>query len=242
MKSHILVVDDEVIIGRILSEELEDAGYKCFTAESGKEALEIIEKHDISIVISDVKMPYMSGIEFLEKLIQTHSNPPPVILVTAFSESTIQEAYSKGAQAVYPKPIDYEALMEAVREKLKPKSEQWLKQLPQVDQSYDKTFSSLEEASKSIFLGQGGFSSQIDHNLKVDQAISFELIFGENLFLKGQGVVKWTQKSTNQNDSDIMGVEFIYLCDQSKENLEKVRTSLQGEGYIPWVCLLKNAG
>jgi two-component system NtrC family response regulator len=93
----ILIVDDEkhypMIIGEVLSEE----GYTPFTASSGMEALDILNTQPIDLVLSDVKMPGMSGIDLLEKAKQIKPDLP-VIIMTAFgSVEKAVEAMHKGA-------------------------------------------------------------------------------------------------------------------------------------------------
>ena len=108
---NILIVDDEkhypMIIGEVLSEE----GYTPFTASSGMEALDILDTQPIDLVLSDVKMPGMSGIDLLEKAKQMQPDLP-VIIMTAFgSVEKAVEAMHKGAYTFILKPFENEALI-----------------------------------------------------------------------------------------------------------------------------------
>ncbi|WDP92116.1 MAG: sigma-54-dependent Fis family transcriptional regulator [Desulfobacter sp.] len=108
---NILIVDDEkhypMIIGEVLAEE----GYRAFTASSGMEALDILNTQFIDLVLSDVKMPGMSGIELLEK-IKALKPDLPVIIMTAFgSVEKAVEAMHKGAYTFILKPFENEALI-----------------------------------------------------------------------------------------------------------------------------------
>ena len=108
---NILIVDDEkhypMIIGEVLSEE----GYTPFTASSGMEALDILNTQPIDLVLSDVKMPGMSGIDLLEKAKQIKPDLP-VIIMTAFgSVEKAVEAMHKGAYTFILKPFENEALI-----------------------------------------------------------------------------------------------------------------------------------
>ena len=64
----ILIVDDEKNYPRILGAVLEEEGFEIFTANSGPEALEILESSDVDLVLTDMKMPVMDGIQLLEKI------------------------------------------------------------------------------------------------------------------------------------------------------------------------------
>jgi len=68
MEKTILVVDDEEDIRDVLDISLSDIGYEVFTAENGEEALNIVGKEMPSIVLTDIKMPGMDGIELLQKI------------------------------------------------------------------------------------------------------------------------------------------------------------------------------
>ncbi|MBW1646169.1 MAG: response regulator [Deltaproteobacteria bacterium] len=85
MKRKILVVDDEESIRLLYREELEDAGYEVRTAASAEEALELIAAGRPDLVIMDIKMPGMSGLEALVK-IKEMDRRLPVILCSAYGE------------------------------------------------------------------------------------------------------------------------------------------------------------
>jgi len=81
----ILVVDDEESIHLLYREELEEEGYQVFSATNGEEALEIFGSNPIDLVILDINMPGMDGIEVLRQL-KAQKPSLPVILSTAYSE------------------------------------------------------------------------------------------------------------------------------------------------------------
>jgi CheY-like chemotaxis protein len=68
MEKSILIVDDELNMRRILSAILEKEGYKIFTAENGKKALQCFKERPSNIVIADLRMPEMDGLELLREL------------------------------------------------------------------------------------------------------------------------------------------------------------------------------
>ena len=106
----ILVVDDEKNYLLVLSAILEDEGYEVLTANSGHEALEIQKSSDLDLMLTDMKMPAMDGIELLEN-VKTSDPDLPVIMMTA--HGTIDkavEAMQKGAYSYILKPFDNERL------------------------------------------------------------------------------------------------------------------------------------
>ncbi|MEE8373041.1 MAG: response regulator, partial [Dehalococcoidia bacterium] len=82
VKGRVLVVDDEESIRSILSRKLETEGYFCVTASDGREAVEKASQHEFDLVLTDIKMPGMSGIEVLSHMVAEHPDTC-VIMITA---------------------------------------------------------------------------------------------------------------------------------------------------------------
>ncbi|MFP3867062.1 MAG: response regulator [Desulfobacteraceae bacterium] len=117
MMKKILVADDEMSIRLLYSEELKDEGYEVYTAADGKEALEIVEKIPLDLVILDIKMPEMSGIEVLRQI--KEKNPQlPVLLSSAYSEYK-QDFGTWASEEYLVKSSDLEDLKSAVKRHLK---------------------------------------------------------------------------------------------------------------------------
>jgi two-component system NtrC family response regulator len=107
----VLIVDDEKNYPHILSAVLEEEGFEAFTAHSGHEALEILGNADVDLVLTDVKMPAMDGMELLER-IKTKELDLPVIMMTAHGTvDKAVEAMQKGAYTYILKPFDNERLV-----------------------------------------------------------------------------------------------------------------------------------
>jgi diguanylate cyclase (GGDEF)-like protein len=113
----LLVVDDDAMNRDGLSRRLTRAGYVVLTAENGSEALEIIRVKHVDLVLLDVMMPVLSGIDTLRQLRQTHSvSELPVIMVTAKDASDdIVEALDVGANDYVTKPVDFPVVLARVR-------------------------------------------------------------------------------------------------------------------------------
>lgn len=106
----ILVVDDDESLRRVTQMQLEEAGYSVLSAASGVEALRLIDEHVPPLVITDLKMPGMSGLEVLKKIRESYPEVT-VLMITAFGTvQTAVEAMKAGAYDYITKPIDYEEL------------------------------------------------------------------------------------------------------------------------------------
>ncbi len=108
MSAKILIVDDEKTIRETLSLILSEEGYTCNTAANGAEALEKVREANYDLIITDLKMPEMGGLELMEK-VRTFSSKISVIIITAYAslESAIQ-ALRLGAYDYIIKPIDFD--------------------------------------------------------------------------------------------------------------------------------------
>ena len=116
--SNILIVDDEQSYRQLLNLVFEGDGHTIRTAMNGREALEILQTEPADVVISDVKMPDMDGIEMLQALRETQPELG-VILMTAFaSVETAREAFKLGADDFIQKPFDVEELKLIVKKTL----------------------------------------------------------------------------------------------------------------------------
>ena len=111
----ILVVDDEEGVRNLLQRILKEAGYEVLTAVNGPEALLKISQVDFSIVLLDIKMPGMSGMEVLQQLTTDHPDIC-VVMVTALGDAqTAVEAMKVGAYDYITKPFNRDDLMMKVR-------------------------------------------------------------------------------------------------------------------------------
>src|SRR5262245_43046320 len=105
MKSRILVVDDEDSIREFLEIMLKKEGYEVTTAEDGQRAFDLFKKKNFDLVISDLQMPNMTGIELL-KNIKDASPDTLFMMITAFGTTeTAVEAMKMGAYDYITKPF-----------------------------------------------------------------------------------------------------------------------------------------
>lgn len=110
----VLVVDDEVAVARAIARTLEYAGYIVERAEDGARALALLGDHPFDVVVSDINMPNMSGVELL-RAVRGHDLDLPVILLTAAPTlETAAAAVELGALSYLTKPLPMPELLQAV--------------------------------------------------------------------------------------------------------------------------------
>jgi DNA-binding NtrC family response regulator len=110
----ILLTDDNREFTQNLSDILELKGYSVLTASDGFETLDIIKAAPVDLLLMDIKMPVMNGVETFKKIKKI--NPDlPVIMLTAFAlEELIQESLHEGAFACLKKPLDFDELFATI--------------------------------------------------------------------------------------------------------------------------------
>jgi nitrogen regulation protein NR(I) len=118
-RKQILVVDDELNLRRVLRAQLERDGYDVHTAEDGEQALSLLREHHIDLVITDLRMPKLDGMELLRR-IAAMEDAPPVVMITAHGTvDTAVEALKTGAFDYITKPFDQDDVRTIVRKALR---------------------------------------------------------------------------------------------------------------------------
>lgn len=114
MKRSVLIVEDDEMIREMMDYTLTQAGYAVATAGSGEAGLELARRMKFSVILLDINMPRMSGLDVLRAL--QRPGRPPVIMVTANrSADTVGEAVQLGCSGYLSKPFTPESLVQRVR-------------------------------------------------------------------------------------------------------------------------------
>ena len=114
----ILVVDDEAIVRESIRDWLKDAGYQVATAESGEEALEMIDKQDFSMLVLDLRLPGMHGLKVLKEVKAKRPNIKSIIITAYPADLSQTEAKKLGAIDYLIKPVFPADLEKLIRETL----------------------------------------------------------------------------------------------------------------------------
>jgi len=117
--SNILVIDDDDFIRGVLKSVLKKAGYKVFDAADGETGLQYVKQFDPDLVLTDYKMPGLSGMDVLQEIVRT--NPGlPVIMLTAYGDVALTiKAIQAGAYDFIEKPVKNHELLEAIQNGVK---------------------------------------------------------------------------------------------------------------------------
>ncbi len=114
MRIPVLMVEDDTATGEVLAEVLEDAGYDVTLATGGTEALDILDQRAFAVVISDIRMPSVNGIDVLQAARQSPAQPEVILLTGYGALDTSLAALREGAFDYLLKPCNPEALLQRV--------------------------------------------------------------------------------------------------------------------------------
>lgn len=125
MAKKILVIDDDLLVAKSLSKLLGTRGFEVSIAHNGLEAINNITKLDFDLIISDIRMPDMDGIETLKKIseeyAQLNKKVPPKIVITGYSiDEAYRQASELGVEGYLYKPFDSDKFIQTIEKNLEP--------------------------------------------------------------------------------------------------------------------------
>lgn len=126
---HILVVDDLADNLFLMQTVLEQEGYQVDTASSGRAALKKLQNASYALVLLDVMMPDMNGLEVTQRIRQNHNlDSLPILLITAHDQASMTKGLNLGADGFVRKPVDFDQLLIKIQQVLQSgRQSSWLK-------------------------------------------------------------------------------------------------------------------
>jgi two-component system, chemotaxis family, chemotaxis protein CheY len=119
MAYNVLIVDDSQITRKVIRKTVAISGFdlgECWEAENGREALNVINTHWVDLILTDLNMPVMNGLEMVSELKKNEEfqNIPVVLITTEGSETRLEEAYALGVTAYIQKPFQPEDIRDVL--------------------------------------------------------------------------------------------------------------------------------
>ncbi len=193
--ANILIIDDEKAIRKTLSEILSFEGYKIDEAPDGEEGLKKFTEKAYDVVLCDIKMPKMDGIEFLEKAREINQDVPIIMISGHGNLDTAVEAVKKGAFDYISKPPDLNRLLITLRNAAEKQT------LVSETKVLKRKVSRVQE-----MVGESGAISKIKDTIeKVAPTEARVLITGENGVGK-ELVARWIHEKSNRNHGPMVEV------------------------------------
>ena len=154
----ILVVEDEKHLNRIISEAVEDEGYSVDSCYNGVEALEYLACADYDVIILDIMMPKMDGLELVRRLRSEGNNTPVLFLTARDAVADRVEGLESGGDYYLTKPFDFQELMAVVRVMTRKYTGNRSNVYTIADLSLDSNTKTVTRAGKNIELTAKEFS------------------------------------------------------------------------------------
>ena len=191
----ILIIDDEKAIRKTLSEILSFEGYKIDEATDGEEGLKKFREKTYDVVLSDIKMPKIDGIEFLQKAVEINADVPIIMISGHGNIETAVEAVKKGAYDFIQKPPDLNRLLITIRNAMERNS------------LVSETKTLKRKAFKAQdMIGESEPPVKIKETIeKVGPTEARVLITGENGVGK-ELVARWLHEKSNRADAPLVEV------------------------------------
>src|SRR5215213_5569208 len=192
---NILIIDDEKAIRKTLSEILSFEGYKIDEAVDGEEGLKKFKDKTYDVVLSDIKMPKVDGIDFLQRAVENNSDVPVIMISGHGNIETAVEAVKKGAYDFIQKPPDLNRLLITIRNAMERNS-----LVTETKSLKRKAFKAQE------MIGESDPIKKIKETIeKVAPTEARVLITGENGVGK-ELVARWLHEKSNRADGPMVEV------------------------------------
>jgi two-component system cell cycle response regulator len=247
---NVLIVDDDLSVRNTMDEYIASAGFSTLAASSAEEALELIEKNNFAVIITDIRLPGLGGLE-LTKVIK-QKNGSDVIVVTGYSDDySYEEAINIGASDFVIKPVRLEELLLRLRRVLKER--QLSTERTRMMQKLQKL--ATTDGLTKLYNSRSFYSQlelEVDRYNRYKHPLSLLLLdidnfkeFNDNFgHLEGDKVlVRFSQiiKSclrTNDSAYRYGGEEFTVILpetngDEAKTVAQRIRSSLETEKFKP---------
>lgn len=119
MRKHILLVEDQALLRKLYAEVFSEAGYTVTQAEDGKSALEALEQCRPDIIVTDIRLPWVSGVHFINQVrTQRETAHLPIVALSGGGDEYLERANACGATVSLPKSADFNRLLGVVEQAL----------------------------------------------------------------------------------------------------------------------------
>jgi CheY-like chemotaxis protein len=237
----LLIVDDEDDMRETMCLDFQRQGFNILEAKNGLDAFELFLTKKIDLIITDQKMPDGDGILLLERI----KDVSPMLPVVMFSGSELpvdhDEAYDKGADAIFPKPFDRKALLAKVKQAISNRDDNWrVRDTGRVEAKFDlkMVFPELQSAvtGQVLNIGRGGVFVRMEGPFpNVGSTASFSIKFdrGDVHELQGSGIVRWVRTESADDMPAGCGIEFTSLSDSSRQEIIEYLKWSRTKSFIP---------
>jgi CheY-like chemotaxis protein len=211
----VLIVDDEVGLRRLFEKWFAREGCRVVTAANGAEALDVLKVNHVDLIVTDIAMPKVNGIDLVKRIAKRHDYFPKIIFVSGFADIDERECGHLGIEFKLMKPFPRKALIAAARTSLLSRAQLW-QDLPGAipKRVLEAVFESLRHAQDRglVAFGHGGVCVRSPFPAQAGEMVGLNIEFtADHHALIGRGIVRWAVRHEEQ-----IGIETIYVDDANR--------------------------
>ena len=230
-KYRVLIVDDEEDLREIFRESLEEQGFEVFEASSGNEAIQFIKSERVNGIITDVRMPDGTGLDFLEYIQNISANDMIILLMTGFSDIHPEDAYDKGASALLKKPVDPDIIIQSLKQLERLKTHSRKIRPPRYASAHAARIRPMGgeySECQLVNISRGGFLASIEKlQLEMNSEVEFEIQANPQIVVCGKAYIRRLVYPTKVQPKSQFGVEFQDLSEPAKKDLQFLLRQLE---------------
>ncbi|MEK6555899.1 MAG: response regulator [Bdellovibrionota bacterium] len=228
----ILIVEDDVIFSEALVYELRRKKFQVESVVNGEMAFDLFSKKTFDLVISDIIMPGGGGISLLQKIKMLQPETPVIMLMTGYSEITIEQARSENADAIFCKPLDRTSLLRIISLLLGLENLNVVTNEASPATTIKLFFQEIAhtfESSVFRFVKNGLFLPIVQPFPQVHDIARISFSSSSNtgvheIIMSSNGVVKWIFFKEKSGAQAEIGVEFMRLTPEDEAKLARLTT------------------
>lgn len=221
----ILVVEDDEKIARVIQLELEYANYKIDIAHTGKSALERLENENFDLILLDVMIPELNGLEVLRRVREQNEDVKIIMLTARDAVMDKVSGLDSGANDYMTKPFEIEELLARIRVHLKEKST--IKEQNEDDNASTYRYLSIYKSRREVYIDKEPINlTQKEYDLLI------YFLENKNQVLTREQIIEAVWGYDYYGDTNVIDVYVRYLRKKLDIDTESIITSVRGIGYI----------
>ena len=228
----VLIVDDEPDLLSVLGELFSLFGYEVLSADSGERAWAKLQANDVDVVLTDVRMPGMDGLDLVRKIRARHRTRPIVMMTSGHTDHIPEALYDAGANGFLQKPFGASGVRDAFVQASVPPERRWAQVRSGGDHiSLRREMTELEVPGE-LTLGTGGMFWSLRGPIpRPGQLVDFSIVRPRGTWA-GQGIVRWTRPPADGRPGGC-GIEFLFLEDHCRAEMIGVIGAKSSPAFLP---------
>ena len=228
----VLIVDDEPDLLNVLGELFSLFGYEVLSAENGEKAWAKLQANDIDVVLTDVRMPVLDGLDLVHRIRARDRFRPVVMMTSGYTDHMPENLYAAGANGFLSKPFGASGVRDAFVQASVTPERRWAQARAGGNHVTLRREAPNFEVPGKLSLGTGGMFWSLEGPApRVGQLVDFVIATAGDEW-KGQGIVRWVRPRGADRVAGC-GIEFLYLEDACRAEVIRRIAAQDRPAFIP---------